>query len=104
MLKGLSKSKNNDEDPNLEIIFFTSPTCGPCHIIEKDLVETVEKGKLPIKITRIDVTKNPEIAEQHDIIACPTLVFRDFMKIYGVCRRDELEELVSSYFAKIFEF
>jgi protein disulfide-isomerase len=104
MFTDLSESKINDGIPDLEIIFFTSPTCGPCHIIEKNLVETVVKRKLPIKITRIDVTKKPEIAEQHDVVACPTLVFRDFMKIYGSCGRAELEELVSSYFAKIFEF
>jgi thiol-disulfide isomerase/thioredoxin len=84
---------------SLEILLFTSPLCGPCPKIEKRLLETIEKRNLPIKVTKIDILKTPEAAEEHDIIVCPTLIFRDFMKIYGNCEREELDELVATYFS-----
>ena len=51
---------------------------------------------MPIKVTKIDVLRAPEAAEEHNIVVCPTLIFRNFMKIYGNCEED-LEELVELF-------
>ncbi|MFX1521644.1 MAG: thioredoxin family protein [Promethearchaeota archaeon] len=80
----------------LEILLFTSPS-SPCPKMEKDLLETIAKRKLPIKVTKIDILNSPEIAEEHDIVVCPTLIFRDFMKVHGTSERKELDELVAAY-------
>jgi predicted DsbA family dithiol-disulfide isomerase len=89
---------------SLEILLFTSPLCGPCPKIEKRLLETIEKRKLPIKVTKIDILRTPEIAEEHDIVVCPTLIFRDYMTLCGCHELEILEELISNFFAFAFEY
>ena len=96
MLNSLAENESNNQNPNLEILFFTS-SINPHPKIEKYLVETIEKRKLPIKVTKIDVLRVPEAAEKHNIIVCPTLIFRDFMKVYGNCEQEELEDLLFTY-------
>ncbi len=87
-------SQNQNSFP--EILLFTSPT-SPYRMLEKYLLETIIERKLPIKVTKIDILRKPEVAEEHDIIACPTLIFRNFMKVHGNCEREELEELLTTY-------
>jgi thiol-disulfide isomerase/thioredoxin len=103
MFTELPEKKTHDKNVNLEILFFTSQKCGPCHIVEKNLMETLVKKNLSIKVTKIDVEKNPELAEKYDVIVCPTLIFHNFMKVDGGCHQDELEEIISWYFTKSFE-
>jgi predicted DsbA family dithiol-disulfide isomerase len=100
-------NKRHNYDSLLEILLFTSPLCGPCPKMEQRLLETINKRNLPIKVTKIDILSAPEateLAEKYDIIACPTLIFRDFMKVCGCYEREEIEELIVTYFASAFEF
>ncbi len=99
-------SENNSHNHNsiLEILFFTSPLCGPCPIMQKRLSKAINKKNLPIKVTKIDVLKSPEVAENYDVVACPTLIFPNFMTVCGCYETEILEELVSTYFASAFEF
>ena len=98
MLSMFNDQMTDNRKPFLEILLFTSPS-SPCPKIEKLLLEAIEKRKLPINVTKIDVLRVPEAAEKHNIIACPTVIFCDFMRVYGNCEREELEELVSKYFS-----
>lgn len=96
MFKELPENKSHDEKTK-EILFFTSPTCGPCTLVEKHLLQAITKKGLPISVIKIDITRDPEIAEKYDIVICPTLVFRGFMKVCGWCDRAELEALVTNF-------
>jgi hypothetical protein len=96
MLRMFNDQIADNRKPFLEILLFSSPSSS-CSKIEKHLLETIEKRKFPIKVTTIDVLRTPEAAEKHNIIACPTVIFRDFMRVYGNCERAELEELVLKY-------
>ncbi len=97
-MHSLIENESHNQNPTLEILFFTSPF-SPYPKIEKSLLETIEERKLPIKLTKIDVLRAPEAAEEHNIIVCPTLIFRNFVKVYGNCEREELDELISRYFS-----
>jgi len=88
--------------PALEIMIFVSPTTSR-HVLEKRLRQVVEQRNLPIKVTKINVVKKPEVAEEYDIVACPTLVFSGYMRICGVFEQDDLEEMVTNYFGAIIE-
>jgi hypothetical protein len=92
MLNNLSK---HDHNPDLEILFFTSPFSHQPKL-ERRLKKAIKQKELPIKVTKIDVLRAPEAAEEHNIVACPTIIFRNFMKIYGNCEED-LEELVELF-------
>jgi len=90
------ENASHNQNPNLEILFFTSPF-SPHPKLERRLLKAIEKKELPIKVTKINVLRAPEAAEEYNIVACPTLIFRNFMKVYGNCEREELEELVLNY-------
>ncbi|MHA2062651.1 MAG: hypothetical protein ACW963_10230 [Candidatus Sifarchaeia archaeon] len=95
MLNNLAEHENHNHSPNKEILFFTSPFSHKPKL-EKRLLKAIEQRELPIKVTKIDVLRAPEVAEEHNIVVCPTLIFRNFMKIYGNCE-EELEELVELF-------
>ena len=99
MLSNPAQYENHNEDPNLEILFFTSPTSHQPKL-ERRLLKAIEQK--PIKVTKIDVLRAPEAAEEHNIVACPTIIFRNFMKIYGNCE-EELDELVELYSSSEFK-
>ncbi len=99
-----TEKKNHNQDSILEILFFSSPACGPCPIMEKRILEAIDKKKLPIKVKKIDVIKYPEAAEEYDVVACPTLIFPNFMRVCGCYETEIIEELISTYFASAFEF
>jgi len=58
------------------------------------LLEKILSTKSTIKVKKIDVTKHPEKAEEHRIVAVPTIICGDF-KVCGACDPTELENLFS---------
>ena len=103
-IKSHNHDSSNNYDSFLEIFFFTSPLCGPCPKMEQCLLEVIDRKMLPIKMIKIDVLKTPDLAEKHDIVACPTVIFPDFLRVCGSYDSEILEELVTTYFASAFEF
>jgi len=103
-VKRHNQDSSNNHDSILEIFFFTSPLCGPCPKMEHSLLEVIDRKMLPIKMTKIDVLKSPKTAEKYDIVACPTVIFPDFLRVCGCYEKEILEELITTYFASAFEF
>lgn len=59
-----------------ELIDFHADWCHPCRIMEP-IVEEIEKehpGK--IKVTRVDVDKNPQEAAAFNVLSIPTFVIK----------------------------
>lgn len=54
------------------IIDFTSPTCGPCLMLEPIFEKLVEMQLC--SIGKIDISEYPEIAIKNNISATPTLI------------------------------
>lgn len=52
-------------------ILFSSPSCGPCRILKKELAE------LPYKYYEIDITKNPQAVKAWKIKRLPTVIIAD---------------------------
>lgn len=53
------------------VIKFSSPTCGPCMVVETKL------NKANIAHESIDVTQHPEVIEQYNIKTVPTVIRTD---------------------------
>ncbi|MFX1521065.1 MAG: hypothetical protein ACFFCD_14200 [Promethearchaeota archaeon] len=85
-----------DQNLNSNLLFFTSPSSMLGLKVEMRLSEIITKKGLPIKITKIDVTKDPEAAENYNIVATPTLIFRN-LRACGHYELDELEEILEVY-------
>ncbi len=59
----------------IEIMFFKSETCAFCPRAEeviRDLIDDFDPGVFRLKV--INVTENPEAAEEYGIFALPTIV------------------------------
>jgi thioredoxin-like negative regulator of GroEL len=62
----------NDDKPLL--VFFTSERSGPARRMESLLAQLARKERTRVRIMRVEVEKQPELAERFRVVAVPTLV------------------------------
>jgi thioredoxin 1 len=59
------------------LIDFFAPWCGPCRMVVP-LVEQIAEEREDIKVVKINVDEEPELASQFRVMSIPTLVvFKD---------------------------
>jgi len=97
------KEKTFQRVSDLPIILdFYATWCRPCKLIAPHLDAIQEKYKGKLVIYRIDVDKEPEIAQKFNIQAMPTIVFigspTKYNKELGYREFAELDQLVQKYF------
>ena len=80
------------------ILDFWATWCGPCRMIAPTLAEIAEENDGKIKVGKVNVDEQMELAVQFGITAIPTLiVFRDGQKVnqaMGVMPKSEILALV----------
>ena len=62
------------------LIDFFAPWCGPCRMVVP-MVEEIAKERPDIKVGKINVDENPELAARFRIMSIPTLVVMENGKI-----------------------
>lgn len=81
---------------------FYRDGCIPCRRVSPLLsrAETAYEGK--IAVIRVNLTQNPDLAEQYQIEAAPTLLLfqagQEVNRHRGVIGRDELNDFIESVF------
>lgn len=80
------------------LIDFWAAWCGPCQMIGP-VIEKVAIEKEDIKVVKINVDEQGELAAKYQVMSIPTLIVMDKGKIInqsvGLISKSEIEELIS---------
>jgi thioredoxin 1 len=83
------------------LVDFWAEWCGPCHMIAPILEEIASDQAGKIKIAKLNVDDNPDIARRFDVMSIPTLiVFKDgqpVQRMVGAKGKGQLLQELSPY-------
>ncbi|MBR3168877.1 thioredoxin [Candidatus Saccharibacteria bacterium] len=58
----------------MELLDFYADWCGPCQML-KPILEDFEKAHPELKVTRVNIDDEEELAEKYNVSGIPCLVF-----------------------------
>ena len=80
---------------------FKADWCGPCKMMTPILKEVKQHFKDKIKIVKIDIDRNPSIAQKYQIKGVPTsIIFKEGKPVWrqsGVLPTHELIRIINQY-------
>ena len=80
------------------LVIFSSPTCGPCHVLKPQLKRVINEFNGKVVGIEIDIDKDQDIAKQAGINGTPTVqLFKDKLlkkQWKGVKQRSEFKEAI----------
>lgn len=56
------------------LVDFTAVWCGPCKMLEPILKDLADLWRGKVRILKVDVDQNPELAMQYNVMGVPTLI------------------------------
>ena len=78
------------------LVDFWATWCGPCQMM-LPIIEDFAKSNLDIRVGKVNVDEQPELAGQYGIMSIPTLIAFKNGEIYrtrlGVTPKDELKKM-----------
>jgi thioredoxin-like negative regulator of GroEL len=91
---------SNDAKPLL--VFFTSERSGPARRMESLLAHLARKERTRLRVMRVDVDDQPELAERFKVVAVPTLVLvngkRVVDRLDGRASAPKIEDMLDRHF------
>lgn len=70
----------------MKVQVLTTPGCSSCARVERMLDE------MGVKYEIIDITKNPEILQEYQVMSAPGIVINGKLEFTGVPSKDELKK------------
>lgn len=99
MLK-ITKSNFNEEvlQSNQTVLLdFYAEWCGPCKMISPIIDEIAEEEK-EIKVGKINIDDNQEIAQKYDVMSIPTLIVikqgKEVDRIVGYVEKEKILKII----------
>lgn len=79
------------------LVDFWAPWCGPCQMLGP-IVEDIAEENSDIKVCKVNIDENPDLASQYKIMSIPTLIaFKNgevYKKSVGVQSKSEILDMV----------
>ena len=79
------------------LLDFWAPWCGPCRMV-LPLVEEIANERPDIKVAKVNVDEEPELAKQFRVLSIPTLVVMEggqiVQRAVGAKPKDEILEML----------
>ena len=86
------------------LVFFCSERSGPARRMESLLAHLARKERARLRILRIDVDRQPEVAEKFRVATVPTLVLvddrRPVARLQGRASAPQIERMLAPYLAE----
>jgi thioredoxin 1 len=83
------------------LIDFHADWCGPCKVLSPIIQEVAKELDGKVRVIKIDVDKNPALADKFQIRGVPTmLLFKDGKSVWrqsGVLQKDEIIKQLASF-------
>lgn len=83
------------------LIDFYADWCGPCKMLAPILKEVKDELKDEIKIIKIDVDKNQQLAAQYQVRGVPTMILfknqKQLWKQSGVMQKQDLVNIIKQH-------
>ena len=82
------------------LVIFSSPSCGPCHVLKPQLKRVIKEFDGAVQGIEIEIDKDQEVAKQAGINGTPTIqLFKDKLlkkQWQGVKQRSEFKEAIQN--------
>jgi thiol-disulfide isomerase/thioredoxin len=90
-------AEDDQDDALVEIVFFKSDTCAFCPRAEEVVRETIaDFGPSAFKLTIVNVSENPEAAEEFGVFALPTIMIGG-VSVTGIPEPDMIIRMILGY-------
>lgn len=86
------------------MVDFWAPWCGPCRVMAPIVESIAERYQGKVKVAKVNVDENPQLAVRYSIMSIPTLLFfrngQVVDKIIGLVPQQEIEERLNKLLGK----
>lgn len=98
----LNSSNFHEEITNTDkviLIDFFATWCGPCKMLSPIISEIANEYANRIKVCKVNVDENQDLAQKYNIMSIPTLIFLkngEIIKSHvGFCTKTELDKIIN---------
>lgn len=89
------------QSDRLLVVKYVSPHCGPCHTLKPILSKVVDEFEGKIHFVEVDISQDPEIAENAGVTGTPTIQFfknKELLtELKGIKPKNQYRQLIEQY-------